>query len=78
MPEDLEAAESAAGVTVNTGDIVLVRTGNYRRREELGPWDPDEQGMAACHVACLPWFHEKQIAMLGSDTSNENRPTSGF
>lgn len=35
MPEDLEAAESAAGVTVNTGDIVLVRTGNYRRREEL-------------------------------------------
>ena len=74
MPEDLEAAEKAAGVTVGPGDILLVRTGNYLRRQELGPWDPDGEGMSACHAACHPWFHERQIAMLGTDTPNELRP----
>ena len=32
MPEDLDAAERDHGVTVQEGDILLVRTGNYRRR----------------------------------------------
>jgi hypothetical protein len=31
MPDDLEAAEQQAGVRVETGDILLVRTGNYRK-----------------------------------------------
>ena len=74
MPEDLDAAERAAGVTVEPGDIVLVRTGNYRRRLELGPWDPESEGMTACHVACAPWFHQRRIAMLGTDTPNDVRP----
>ena len=54
---------------------MLVRTGNYRRRQELGAWDPEVYGMPACHVACAPWFHQRQIAMLGTDTPNEMRPS---
>ena len=74
MPDDLDAAEKAAGVSVEPGDILLVRTGNYRRREELGAWDPDVEGMPACHVSSLPWLHDKKVAMLGTDTPNEMRP----
>ena len=73
MPEDLDAAERDHGVTVESGDILLVRTGNYRRRIQEGPLPPTEPSVA-CHVACAPWFKERGIAMLGTDTSNDVRP----
>ena len=73
MPEDLDAAEKQQGVTVETGDILLVRTGNYRRRMVEGPL-PATEPSVACHVACAPWFKERGIAMLGTDTSNDIRP----
>ena len=76
MPEELEAAEKASGVRVESGDVLLVRTGNYRRRLEEGPIDPEDPGAPACHVACAPWFHQRDIAMLGSDTPNDIRPRS--
>lgn len=76
MPEDLEAAEEDAGIRVESGDLLLVRTGNYRRRIEKGPVDPDNPGSTACHVSCAPWFHERNIAMMGSDTPNDIRPPS--
>ncbi|MGW0424804.1 cyclase family protein [Streptomyces sp. NPDC003015] len=37
--KDLAAAEVRQEVRVGRGDIVLVRVGHRRRREELGPWD---------------------------------------
>jgi kynurenine formamidase len=73
MPEDLDAAERDHGVTVEPGDILLVRTGNYRRRIQEGPI-PGTEPSVACHVACAPWFKERGIAMLGTDTSNDIRP----
>jgi kynurenine formamidase len=74
MPEDLEAAEELEGVHVEEGDLLLVRTGNYRRRLERGPV-PNTQPMTACQVACTPWFKERGVAMLGTDTSNDIRPS---
>ncbi|MCY4418187.1 MAG: cyclase family protein [Chloroflexi bacterium] len=73
VPEDLDAAERDHGLTVESGDILLVRTGNYRRRLVEGPLPPTEPSVA-CHVACAPWFKERGIAMLGTDTSNDIRP----
>ena len=75
MPEDLDAAEKAAGVKVQAGDILLVRTGNYRRRLEEGPVDVMVAGQTACQAACAPWFHQRDIAMMGTDTSNDAEPT---
>ena len=74
MPEDLDKAEAMHGVRVEEGDVLLVRTGNYRRRLEEGPVSPDQPG-TACQVACAPWFRERGIAMLGTDTGNDIRPT---
>ena len=74
MPEDLDEAERSEGVRVEEGDILLVRTGNYRKRLDLGPV-PGSEPMTACQVACTPWFKERGIAMLGTDTSNDVRPS---
>jgi kynurenine formamidase len=75
MPADLEAAERQAGVQVEAGDILLVRTGNYRNILEQGPV-PGTAPRTACHVACTPWFKQRDIAMLGTDTSNDVRPSA--
>ncbi len=73
MPEDLEAAELAQGVRLEQGDILLTRTGNYRMRLERGATGP-EGPMTAHQAACAPWFKERGIAMMGTDTSNDVRP----
>jgi kynurenine formamidase len=74
MPSDLEEAERSQGVRVEEGDILLVRTGNYRKVLESGPVSLAEP-MTACQVACAPWFKERGVAMLGTDTSNDFRPS---
>ena len=74
MPQDLEAAEELEGIHVEEGDVLLVRTGNYRWRLEKGPV-PNTEPMTACQVACTPWFKERGVAMLGTDTSNDVRPS---
>ena len=73
MPEDLDAAERQFGVRVEAGDILLVRTGNDRKILEQGPV-PGTEPMTACQVDCTPWFKARDIAMLGTDTSNDVRP----
>lgn len=73
FPEDLDAAEAAAGVRVEAGDILFFRTGWPVRRSHLGPTPPRE-GMVALQAACLPWLHERDVAILASDTSNEVDP----
>ncbi|HLF77312.1 MAG TPA: cyclase family protein [Dehalococcoidia bacterium] len=74
MPEDILAAEERCGFKVEEGDILLVRTGQLRRRIIEGP-APGSLGSTACQAACLPLFHERGIAVLGSDTGNDVRPT---
>src|SRR5216684_3862809 len=76
MPEDLEAAEAAAGVRVEPGDILLIRTGYYGRRLKQGPRSPLKDGSPAAHVACAPWFRARGVAMLGTDTHNDVSPTT--
>jgi kynurenine formamidase len=74
MPGDLDAAEAAAGVRVEPGDILLLRTGYYARRRAEGPRHPIREGSPAAHVACMPWLHERGVAMLGTDTHNDVSP----
>jgi len=74
MPEDLEAAEKAARVRVESGDILLVRTGYYGRRLAEGPVNPMQAGNPALHPACCPWLRERGVAMIGTDTHNDVTP----
>ncbi|MEV4329740.1 cyclase family protein [Streptomyces sp. NPDC049597] len=66
-PEDLDEAEEFGGVTVRSGDIVLVRTGQMRRllagdRHGYGHPSP---GLS---VRTPEWFHARDVAAVANDT----------
>jgi kynurenine formamidase len=71
---DLERAEAEAGLHVEAGDILLVRTGRWKYRADRGPWDPST-AMAGLDASCLPWLHERGVATLGSDGVSDVVPS---
>ena len=71
---DLEAWEAFAGVTVESGDVLLVRTGRWAKRAEEGPWDYAGGG-AGLHASVLPWLRERGVAMLVGDAVNDVQPS---
>jgi kynurenine formamidase len=73
--EDLEAAEREQGVTVERGDILLVRTGHARRLRELGPWDTPNAKAGLHPTTCL-FLAERRIAALGSDGNGDTAPST--
>jgi kynurenine formamidase len=66
MPTDLEAAEAAQGVTVREGDILFVRNG-------AGTANTYARG-TGLHGACLPWLHQRRVALLSSDSDSDVHP----
>ncbi|MFJ8508370.1 cyclase family protein [Streptomyces avermitilis] len=73
--EDLAAAEAGQGVRVGRGDILLVRVGHRRRREELGAWDAAD-ARAGLHPAAMEFLAEREVAVLGSDGNNDTAPSA--
>jgi kynurenine formamidase len=73
VPDDLEAAETAEGLRVGEGDILLVRTGRHRRRKAHGPWNASAE-LAGLHYSCAPWLRERGVALLGCDGVSDYRP----
>jgi kynurenine formamidase len=74
FPDDLEAAEERAGVRVETGDFLLIRTGRFAYREARGAWDASTS-LAGLHASCLPWLHARQVAALGCDGVSDCIPS---
>jgi len=72
---DVLAAELDQQVRIGQGDIVLVRVGHRRRRNEQGPWDAAE-ARAGLHPAVLPLLAQRRIAALGSDGNNDTAPSA--
>jgi len=75
FPEDLEACEAAQGVRVEEGDVVLLRTGYQGQLDSLSEGDPHPPGHSGYHAACLPWFRERGVALIGADVINDAIPT---
>jgi kynurenine formamidase len=73
-PEDLDAWEKKAGVKVERGDVVLIRTGRWLRRELEGTWDI-MKGSAGLHASCLPWLKQRDVAVVGSDLALDVMPS---
>jgi kynurenine formamidase len=73
--EDLEAAETAQGVRVQTGDVLLVRTGHARRQAEHEPWDT-AKSKAGLHPTAARFLAERGVAVLGSDGNNDTAPST--
>lgn len=77
-PDDLDRAESLAGVTVGEGDVVVYRTGRHERRETKGGQCerlPDGRGsLPGLYPDCLQWLHERRIALIASDCAHDVLP----
>lgn len=73
-PEDLDAWEKKAGIRISSGDVVFIRTGRWARRKDKGPWEVSKLA-AGLHASCAPWFHKRDIAMIGSDAASDVMPS---
>ncbi|MFJ3925982.1 cyclase family protein [Streptomyces sp. NPDC090022] len=71
---DVTAAERALGVAVDEGCAVLLRSGRFRRRRELGPWDSGAAS-AGFHVDAVPLLAERGVALIGADGDSDLRPS---
>ena len=71
---DIEAAERDHGVRVEKGDVLLLRTGQLGRREIVGAVDVWVDGSAGPSPEILPLLHEREVAVMGSDTGNDVGP----
>ena len=71
---ELTAAAEAQQVSVGTGDLLFVRTGHRRRRNEFGPWDAAKL-RAGLHPEALEFIAERKVAVLGSDSNSDAAPS---
>lgn len=68
MPSDLDYILAQQNITVESGDILFIRTG-------LG--EKNTRGKrAGLHPSCVLWMHEKEIALLGGDGDNDAYPVN--
>jgi kynurenine formamidase len=64
-PEDLEGWEKKAGVKVRSGDVMIIRTGRWARRDAQGPWSPQQ----------LAGLHARDVSILGGDDAQDVLPS---
>lgn len=66
VPDDLSAAEERQGVRVESGDVLLVRTGHYQHflEGDSATYRGDAPGLG---VACAEWLHEREVAAVAVD-----------
>ncbi len=68
-PDDLEAAERAQGVRVESGTVLLVRTGHLSVFKSDGERVGYMRMMPGLGIACAAWLHARQVAAVAADTS---------
>ena len=65
--EDIEAWEAYAGVTLGSGDALLLRTGRWAQRSATGA----TREMSGWDASVIPFLAERDIALLGADSVHE-------
>jgi kynurenine formamidase len=73
--EDLASAEAAQQVRVGRGDLLFVRVGHRKRKNELGAWDA-AASRAGLHPTALEFVAEREVAVLGSDSNSDTAPSA--
>jgi kynurenine formamidase len=66
---DLDATAKAQGVRVETGDILLVRTGQMSTVGDFANWSAFHGKEAGLHWETAEWLHERQVAAVAADNS---------
>ncbi len=66
-PDDLDEVAAAEGVTIASGDIVIVRTGWWRTFLEDGDGEAWTIGSPGLSWRCAEWLREHEVAAVASD-----------
>jgi kynurenine formamidase len=74
LASDIEAWEKETGLTIGPGDVVLVRTGRWAKRDDIGPYSL-QAGSPGVHVSMLPLIRERDVAALGTDVGLDVTPS---
>ena len=74
-PRTSTPPSEAAGIRVGPGDVVLMRTGEGGARRAAGKSYNANTPRSGFQAACLPWLHERGVAMLASDVAQDPTPT---
>ena len=72
--EDIEAWEKKAGIKVQPGDALLLRTGRWARRAAKGTWAVG-RNEAGFHASVAAWLKERGVALIGSDVALDVVPS---
>lgn len=72
--EDLEAWEKKTGVRVQSGDVLLVRTGRWERVRQKGQWNFLEAA-AGMHASVATWLKARDVVMIGCDGVSDVMPS---
>ena len=68
LPEHLDACAESFGVTVESGDVLLVRTGKMTRHLQNGSWNGYMSATPGLSVHCGRWLFEREVAAVATDT----------
>jgi kynurenine formamidase len=74
--EDLETLEKMEHVKVSEGDVILLYTGRWKHRAQVGPWKSSEGG-AGWHADVAYFLKDRGVSFIGDDQINDVSPT-GF
>lgn len=73
LASDIEAWEQQTGLTIEPGDVVLVRTGRWAPRPDGAPVNLMGSSPGV-HVSALPLIRERDVAVLGTDVGLDVSP----
>jgi kynurenine formamidase len=68
--DELDAVAAAQGVTIESGDIVLVRTGVLAHYARTGRWDVYHGSHPGLYYRAATWLHDHEIAAVASDNGS--------
>jgi len=71
---DLEAWEKQTGVTVGSGDVLLIRTGRWAKVAKDGQWDFLARA-AGSHASVAAWLKQRDVAVIGCDGVSDVMPS---
>ena len=60
---------------IGPGDIPLLYTGRWKRRDALGPWTGQ---VAGYYPDTIPWMHDRLPAFIGHDFNIDWNPRPGW
>lgn len=72
--EDVLAYEKKFGFNIGQGDVVLLRSGHFARRDKLGVWDPSDFS-AGFHIDVMQLFKDRKVSVIGADGDSDVRPS---